>query len=108
MSDAPFTLGPDGATITVRLTPRAKSDRLLAVVDGEGRRIVRAAVTAPPEDGRANEALLRLLARELDMPRRDLAIRAGATGRNKLVRIAGPPRRLAEKLAAVIAGLPLT
>ena len=94
--------------MAVRLTPRAKVDQLLAVVDGDGRRVVRAAVTALPEDGRANEALLRLLARALDVPRRDLAILVGASARNKVVRIAGSPRHLSEKLAAVIAGLPLT
>jgi len=41
-------------------------------------------------DGAANEALLRLLAAELDMPRTSLAIVRGATGRRKLVDLTSP------------------
>ena len=45
-------------------------------------------VTAPPADGAANEAVLRLLAAALDRPRRDLTLLRGATARIKLVGIA--------------------
>jgi uncharacterized protein YggU (UPF0235/DUF167 family) len=63
-------------------------------------------VTAPAQDGRANEALLQLLAREWRLPRRDLAILAGAASRNKCVGIAGDPRQLMAKLGPLIAALP--
>ena len=57
-------------------------------------------------DGRANEALLRLLARTWRLPRRDLSIVAGAASRHKTVHIAGDPRQLYDRLAALIAAEP--
>ena len=94
----------DGLRVAVRLSPRAKADRLLAVAAGG--QAIRVSVAAPPKDGRANEALLRLLARTWHIPRRDLSIHSGAASRDKVVRIAGDSRRLAEKLAAALVGLP--
>jgi len=47
--------------------------------------VLRARVTAPPIEGAANQALLRLLAEELGVPRRDVRLVAGAGGRTKLV-----------------------
>jgi len=46
-------------------------------------------VAAPPVEGEANEALLRLLGRALDLPPSALRIRRGAAGRDKLVSVAG-------------------
>jgi uncharacterized protein YggU (UPF0235/DUF167 family) len=69
----------------VRLTPRAGSDRIDGVVDGA----LRARVAAPAVDGAANESLLRLVAGELGVRRRDVRLVAGATGRVKLVAVDG-------------------
>ena len=68
--------------------------------------MLKATVTAPAEAGRANEALLQLLARAWHLPRRDLSIISGSTSRNKTVRVVGDPRHLFEKVASEIAGLP--
>lgn len=46
-------------------------------------------VSAPPEDGRANAAVLDLLARALDVPRRDLSLTSGASSRDKIVVLEG-------------------
>jgi uncharacterized protein YggU (UPF0235/DUF167 family) len=70
---------------TVRLTPRGGSDRVEGVVDG----VLRVRVAAPAVDGAANEALLRLLADALGVPRRDARLAAGARGRSKLIVIDG-------------------
>ena len=48
---------------------------------------LKARITAPPVDGAANEALLKLLAQRLGIARRDLSIVHGATGRQKIVEI---------------------
>ncbi len=53
-------------------------------------------VTAPPEDGRANEAVLRLLAKRLDLPRRALSIVSGHAARDKVVRLEGISRARVE------------
>jgi uncharacterized protein YggU (UPF0235/DUF167 family) len=55
------------------------------VVDG----VLRVRVTAPPIEGAANQALLRLLADELGVARRDVRLVAGAAGRQKLVVVDG-------------------
>jgi uncharacterized protein (TIGR00251 family) len=97
----------DGLRVAIRLSPRAKADRVVAIAEGaKGGRVLKASVTAPAEGGKANEALLRLLARAWDLSRRDLSIVAGATSRNKSVRMAGDPQRLIDRITPVIAGLP--
>jgi uncharacterized protein (TIGR00251 family) len=97
----------DGLRVAIRLSPGAKADRLVAIaVDSAGRRAVRASVTAPAEDGKANEALLQLLARAWGLSRRDLSIVIGATSRNKSVRMAGDPQQLIDRITPAIAGLP--
>jgi uncharacterized protein len=55
------------------------------VIDG----ILRARVAAPAIEGAANQALLRLLAEELDIPKRDVRLIAGAASRTKLIVIEG-------------------
>jgi uncharacterized protein len=69
----------------VRLTPRSAVERIDDVVDG----VLKVRVMAPAVDGAANVALLRLLADELGIARRDLQIVAGATSRQKLVVVDG-------------------
>jgi uncharacterized protein len=90
----------DGAdlVLTVRVQPRASRDELLL----EGARL-KARITAPPVDGAANAHLLRFLAAEFGVaPSRTELVR-GATGREKVVRIAAP-KLLPDKLAAHLAG----
>jgi len=68
----------------VRLTPRGGRDAVDGV-DDEGRLAVR--VSAPPVDGAANDALVRLLATVLGVPRSGVAIESGATARVKRLRV---------------------
>jgi uncharacterized protein YggU (UPF0235/DUF167 family) len=76
------------------LTPRGGADHVEGVVDG----ILRARVAAPAIEGAANQALLRLLADELDIPKRDVRLIAGAASRTKLVVIDGvEPDRILER-----------
>ena len=67
----------------MRVTPGASRDEV-KLDDGT----VQLRVTAPPADGAANEAVLRLLAAALGRPRRDLTLLRGAAARIKLVGIA--------------------
>ncbi len=65
----------------VRLTPRSAVERVEDVVDG----VLMVRVMAPAVDGAANVALIRLLADELGVARREVRIVAGAASRQKLV-----------------------
>jgi uncharacterized protein (TIGR00251 family) len=106
LPDDPFTLTRDGLRVAIRLLPRAKFDRLLGIAaTPDGGRALKASVTAPAQGGRANEALLQLLARMWRLPRRDLSIVAGPTSRNKIVRVAGDPHELIGKLSGELATL---
>lgn len=101
--DGPLVAARGGVHLKIRLQPRARQERLVGLVEAAEGCALKAAVTAPAESGRANEALLLLLAREWAMPRRDLAIVAGHKSRSKIVHIAGDPETLRAKLAAILA-----
>ena len=90
----------DGITLLVRLTPKSAKDAIEGVeATDDGRRHLKARVRAVPEDGKANAALVKLLAKWLGLAPRDVMIATGATSRLKQVRISGDPEELALKLA---------
>lgn len=70
------------ATIAVRVTPKASRDRIAVGTDP-----LRIHVTAPPEDGKANEAVRRLLAESLGIPKSRLTLVRGQTSRDKIFRV---------------------
>jgi uncharacterized protein (TIGR00251 family) len=71
------------ADLAIRLTPRADRDQLIA---GDP---LRARVTAPPVDGQANAALIKLVAKTLGVPKSRVTVVKGHTARDKLVRVDG-------------------
>ncbi len=79
------TLSFSSCRFAVRLTPRSAIERVEDVVDG----VLKVRVMAPAVEGAANTALVRLLADELGIARRDIQIVAGATSRQKLVVVDG-------------------
>ena len=76
---------PHGATFAVRVQPRARRDAIV----GEIGDALKLALTAPPLEGRANQACIEFLAEFLKVPRSSVTIAAGETSRNKVIRIAG-------------------
>ncbi len=96
---ASFTIQahPEGVTIALRVQPRAKRN----AVGGEQGGALKVAVTAPPEDGRANEAVVELLRSEFHFSRSQLAILSGHTNRNKVLLVRGvSPSQLSALLEA--------
>lgn len=79
------TDGPDGALLRVKVSPGARRERILGV-HGDALKV---AVRAPPEKGRANRAIERLLAEACGRRARDVAVVAGAAARLKTVRFRG-------------------
>lgn len=76
---------PLATELTVRLQPRAR--RMEVVGERAGAVVIR--VTAPPVEGRANEALCKLIAKRAGVARGQVAIVRGAGSRDKLVRVEG-------------------
>lgn len=90
----------DGVSVAVRLTPKAGADRIDGVAeDAAGARMLKARVTAAPESGKANAALLKLLAKCWKLPKSALAVTGGVKDRNKVVHVAGDPAALYEHLS---------
>jgi hypothetical protein len=77
-------LATPGTTIDVRVTPRAARDRITR--DGDG---IRICTNAPPENGKANAAVTKLLARAMGVPKSGLTLIRGQTSRDKSFRV-GP------------------
>ena len=103
----PFRAVADGVRVAIRLTPRARADRLEGIAHlADGAAVLKVSVSAPPSVDRANDALLQLLAKEWGLPRRDLTLAGGGKSRNKIIHIAGEPQTLLKRLAAALAALP--
>lgn len=76
---------PSGATFQVRVHPRARKN----AITGEAGDALKLALTAPPVEGRANQACIEFLAEVLNVPRSSVTIAAGESSRNKVIRVRG-------------------
>ena len=76
---------PAGATFAVKIHPRAKKN----AITGEVGDALKVALTAPPVDGKANQACIEFFVKLLNVPRSSVTIAAGQTSRNKVIRVAG-------------------
>jgi uncharacterized protein len=100
---APFQTVADGLRLAVKLVPGASRQRIEGLVPAQGGgSALKIAVGAPAVDGKANAALIGLLADALGVAKGTITVVAGATQRRKLLHIAGDPGGLARRLAALI------
>ena len=72
-------------TFAVKIHPRAKKN----AITGELGDALKVSLTAPPIDGRANEACIDFFAKLLKLPRSSVTIASGHSSRNKIIRVAG-------------------
>jgi uncharacterized protein YggU (UPF0235/DUF167 family) len=90
------------ARFAVRLTPRGGRDAIEGWSQGaDGARLLKARVAVPPEDGKANHALLRLLAKRLGVPQSAVRIASGATARIKMIEVDGDAVAITARLAEI-------
>lgn len=96
---SPFTLSPAGLRLAVRLTPKASRNRIEGTApEADGGTVLKVSVTAVPEDGKANAALIKLLAKEWKLAKSGLDIIGGATDRRKTLLITGDAQELKRRL----------
>ena len=95
---------PSGATFQVKVHPRARTN----AITGEVGDALKVALTAPPVEGRANDACVAFLAEVLNVPRSSVTIAAGENSRNKVIRVRElSAAQIEEKLRAVLGKLPM-
>ncbi|HKD02300.1 MAG TPA: DUF167 domain-containing protein [Terriglobales bacterium] len=81
----PIKQSASGVTFAVRLRPRARKNE----ITGEAGDALKLSLTAPPLEGRANQACIEFFAKLLKLPRSSITIAAGQGSRNKVIRVAG-------------------
>lgn len=99
MEAVPWTTRSDGLWLNVRLTPKARRPGLGGLLtEADGTKHLKAAVSAPPEDGKANAALVELVAKSLRLAKRDVTLVKGDKDRRKVLELIGDPTALAAAL----------
>lgn len=76
---------PPSVKINLRVIPGAKRDAIDGFLDG----VLRVRVTAAPQDGNANRAVVKLLAKQLGLPRSSVVLAKGARSRDKVIEVSG-------------------
>jgi uncharacterized protein (TIGR00251 family) len=95
VGDPPFLRRTaNGVTLALRVQPRAR--RTALELDKAG--ALRSAVTAAPEDGKANQAVIELLSREWRLPKSAFEVVKGAAARGKTIGVTGEPAALARRI----------
>jgi uncharacterized protein (TIGR00251 family) len=88
--------------LAVRLTPKGGRDAVEGWIAGaDGAKLLKVRVAAHPEVGKANKALIALIAETFGVSRSAVTIAGGETARLKLIDIAGDAKTIAEKLQAI-------
>ena len=101
-SPRPWTVAAGGLAVVVRLTPRGGRDAIDGVEQrADGQCVLKARVRAAASEGRANAALVALLAHAAGVPPRDVTLVSGATARIKRLTIAGHGPTLAAALEKI-------
>ena len=96
---APYAAAAGGLRVALKVTPKAARAAIGGLgADADGRAYLKVAVTAAPERGKANAAVIKLLARAWRLPPSALSITGGATARRKTLHVAGDTPELLKHL----------
>ncbi|TNE37347.1 MAG: DUF167 domain-containing protein [Alphaproteobacteria bacterium] len=92
-----------GVRLFVRATPSASKNEVQGLYESaDGKRALRVRVTAAPEKGKANKAVVKLLAKSLRLPTSAFHLVSGETDRNKTFEVSGDPETLMRDIGAWI------
>lgn len=99
-----YSITDDGVRLFIRATPGASRDEIAGLwTGGDGETRLAVKVSAPPDKGRANAAIVKLLAKRIGVSKSAVVIVAGETARLKTVEIKGDPETLSTKLETLFA-----
>ncbi len=94
MRERPFQPCADGLLLFVRATPKASRDEIIGLSERPDGVRLAVKVRVAPEDGKANAAILQLIAGALDLKPSSLSVSAGQQNRDKTILIQGDPNTL--------------
>ncbi len=98
---SPFEAVPEGLRVALKVAPRAARAGIMGIeADAAGRAWLKVRVTEAPEGGKANAAVVKLLAKAWKLPKGVLRVTAGAKDRRKTLLVTGDPDQLGPRLRA--------
>ena len=99
VASSPVSPVAGGVRLRLKVQPRARRNRIAGLVtEADGHQALKVAVTAAPESGAANDAVIALLAKELQLAKSALSLVAGATDRRKIIKLTGDPQQLGREI----------
>ena len=102
----PFEAVPEGLRVALKVTPKAARAGIAGVeADAAGRTLLKVRVTEAPEGGKANAAVVKLLAKAWKLPKGAIEVTAGAKDRRKTLLVTGDPDELAPRLRSWLASM---
>lgn len=103
----PWQKGADHVRLAVRLTPNGGRDAVDGIeADANGETRLKMRVSAVPEKGKANKAMVAALAKALGLPKSSVELVSGDTARQKILRIEGDPEDIVTRLKALAGARP--
>ena len=100
VENLPIKIHNNEVLLRVKVTPKASTNRIGKILNDH----LKIYVTAAPENGQANKAVIDLLANELKMPKNNLSIMQGLTGQVKIVSFVGYKDIIIKRLQILISG----
>ncbi len=99
----PLELHPSGLKVTVRLTPNARKSGFNGLMEtADGKTALKISVNVPPEDGKANKALIAFLAKSWKLPKSSISLLSGTTNRLKTLLVNGDGPALMERITPLL------
>ena len=99
----PYRAFDDHLLLAVRLTPNGGRDEISGIeLDADGKACLKARVSVVPEKGKANKALIALVAKSLGVPKSSIDLVSGDTSRKKILRIDAEPEDVIKKLELLL------
>lgn len=103
MTSLPWQKADDHVRLAVRLTPNGGRDAVDGIeADANGEVRLKMRVSAVPEKGKANKAMIAALAKALSLPKSSLELLSGDTARQKILRIDGDPEDVMQRLESLV------
>ncbi|HRX35669.1 MAG TPA: DUF167 family protein [Aestuariivirga sp.] len=100
---SPLRPGRGGLLLAVRVTPKSSRDVVAGLhTDAAGHVSLAVRVTAPPDKGKANKAVIETIAKAAGLPKSSLSLVAGETDRNKTLLVTGNPAGLEALIAGIV------